>query len=211
MTTCTVNPHHELHGDRATWTTCRPCENWIRDQLDHIEQLWPQLPDYLERGRGHTGPRVSGTSPVNAPLPLTETVLNLIAPGGAHDRLGRHDTAIRTARGLPGHSVTGSADHRMRTVLRHLRNHLGWAAAHIDLNALAHELRHLVGEMRAITGNRPDTMTVTNQPCPAPAPDGTPCGGQLRLDRGTPRITCDTCRTDYTPQALAMIAAHHAS
>lgn len=207
--TCSVNHLHDLHGERATWTTCRPCEDSIRADLTEVESLWPQLPDYLERGRGHSSTR--GAAPIHAPLPLAEHVLALIAPGGAHDRLGRHDAAIRTARGLHGAPVTGSADYRMRIILRNLRNHLAWAAANVDLEPLAYDLNKLTREMRAITGDRPDTMTVTTQPCPAPTANGTPCGGRLRLDRASRTITCATCHSDYTPQAAAMIAAHHAA
>jgi hypothetical protein len=186
---CAVNALHELHGDRATWTTCRACEDWIRARLDDIERYWPMLPDYLEPGRGHSG--VRGARAVHAPLPLAEEVLNLIGPGGASGRLAEHDAAIRSARGLPGETVTGSADYRMRTVLKNLRNHLAWAAANIDLLPLATTARALTGQMGHIVGEPSGPLTLA-APCPVVYDTG-PCTGQLTYDRQTHAVACGDC------------------
>lgn len=186
---CSVNGLHELHGERADWTTCRPCEDWIRDRLDDVERVWPELPDYLERGRGHSGER--GSRAVTAPLPLAERVLDLIGPGGAHDRLGRHDAAIRTARGLHGDPVTGSVDYRMRIVLRNLRRHLAWAAANHDLAPLAIEARTLVDQMTGIAGEPAATVQLAT-PCAAEYETG-PCGGPLLYHRATHAVRCADC------------------
>jgi len=190
---CTVCRTAQMQGTRATFTVCQTCVDWIDHHLDEVEQLWPQLGDHLEQaGRGHTGPRVSGATKTSGGIPA-EFVLNLIGPGGVHDRLSRHDVAIRQARGLIAAPASGSADHRLGSTLRSLRVHLGWATANLDLYYLACELRDLVAEMRAITGDRDEpTTTELGKPCPRPVGD-TECGGLLRYDKATHAVQCDDC------------------
>lgn len=207
---CSVDRLHELHGDRAEWTTCRPCEDHIRYSLDEVEQLWPQLPDYLERGRGHSGGRPAPSA--TAPLPLAEDVLSMIGPGGIHDQLGIHDAEIRTARGLPGGRVVGSSDYRMRIVVKHLRAHLAWAAANVSLKDLSRAVDYHLGVMRAVTGDGAPTgrRPVTRAACTAMYGDGTECGGTIVLDRGARRLDCVACGTEYSAQALAALQAQYA-
>lgn len=189
---CTVCHENPLTGTRATFTVCQPCVDWTDNHLDQVEQLWPQLPDFLERGRGHSGPRVSGATRTAGGIPPAEHVLDLIGPGGVHDRLSRHDVAIRTARGLPAALAMGSADHRMRITLRNLRAHLGWAAANLDLHAFAVELQQLAGAMRAATGDR-DEPTTTELGATCPTLDATTeCGAVLRYDKTTRTVRCDS-------------------
>lgn len=190
---CTVCRTAEMHGPRATFTVCHACVDWLHDHLDHVARLWVELPDFLERGRGHSGPRVSGNTKTAGGIPPAEHVLNLIGPGGVHDRLSRHDVAIRQARGLIAAPPTGSADHRLTSTVRSLRVHLTWATANLDLEALAYELRDLVAEMRAATCDR-DEPTTTELGKPCPRSDGTTeCGGTLRYDKAAHTVQCDNC------------------
>lgn len=190
---CTVCRTNEMTNGRATFTVCQACVDWLHDHLDQVAALWVQLPDYLEQaGRGHTGPRVSGATKTSGGVPA-ERVLNLIGPGGVHDRLSRHDVTIRQARGLIAAPATGSADHRLTSTVHSLRVHLTWATANLDLQALAYELRDLVAEMRAVTGDREEpTTTEIRKPCPRLAGD-TECGGTLRYDKATHAVQCDDC------------------
>ena len=201
---------------RLAHTVCQPCEDWTRDRLNEVEHLWLELPDHLERGRGHAGPRVSGNTPDGSPSPLSEAVLDLIGPGGVHDRLAPHNVAIRRARGLAGTPVCGGADHRVATIVRHLRHHLPWAAQHHDLYALAVELQQLTGEMRAATGQhseRDETTKALGTPCPIEriGDDGAAavCGGTLRYDRTARTVRCDDCRhtLDQTQWTAAAVGA----
>ncbi|MGW9242554.1 hypothetical protein ACWGRL_28090 [[Kitasatospora] papulosa] len=190
---CTVCRAAEMQGTRATFTVCQACVDWLDDHLDQVERLWPQLPDFLERGRGHSGPRVSGNTKTSGGIPPAEQVLNLIGPGGVHDRLSVYDVAIRQARGLIVARPMGSADHRLTSTVHSLRVHLGWATANADLYDLACELRDLVATMRAVTGDRDEpTTTELGKPCPRPTGD-TECGGTLRYDKGTHAVQCDDC------------------
>ena len=185
---CTVCRTNELNGSRATFTTCRPCVDWIDDHLNQAALLWSDLPDFLERGRGHSGPRVSGNTKTAGSAPPAEHVLDLIAPGGVPDRLSAWDVHIRTARGLPAAPATGGADHRFNTARRGLRNNLVWASANIDLHAFATDLQKMIGEMRAATGDR-DEPTTTELGTTCSRTDGdTECGGTLRYDKAARTI-----------------------
>jgi hypothetical protein len=190
---CTVCREAEMHGPRATFTVCASCVRWIDHYLDQVEEMWPQLPDFLEQGgRGHTGPRVSGNTKTSGGIPA-EYVLNLIGPGGAHDRLSRHDVMIRQARGLIAAPASGSADHRFTSTLRSLRAHLGWATAHLHLYALWCELSNLVDDMRAVTDSRDEPATrELGKHCPRIAGD-TACGGTVRYDLAARTLQCDDC------------------
>jgi hypothetical protein len=190
---CTVCREAEMHGPRATFTVCQACVDWLHDHIDQVERLWVELPDYLERGRGHSGPRVSGNTKTSGGIPPAEHVLALIAPGGAHDRLSQHDVAIRQARGLIAAPATGSADHRLAATVRSLRAHLAWATVNLDLYALACELRDVVGDMRSATGDRDEpTTTELGKTCPR-LDDDTECGGTLRYDKAARTVACDDC------------------
>lgn len=190
---CTVCRTTEMHGTRATFTVCQACVDWLHDHLGQVAALWVQLPDFLERGRGHSGPRVSGNTKTAGGIPPAEQVLNLIGPGGAHDRLSVYDVAIRQARGLIAAPASGSADHRLTSTVHSLRVHLTWATANLDLQELAYELRDLVAEMRAVTGDRDEpTTTELGKLCPRLDGD-TECGGALRYDKATHVVQCDDC------------------
>ena len=190
---CTVCRTAAMHGARATFTVCQACVDWIDDHLDQVERLWVELPDHLERGRGHSGPRVSGNTKTSGGVPAAEQVLALIAPGGVHDRLSPHDVAIRQARGLIAALSTGSADHRLTSTVRSLRVHLAWATANLDLQDLAYELRDVVTDMRKATGDTGEpTTTELGKPCPRLDGD-TECGGLLRYDKAAHTVACDDC------------------
>ncbi|WP_331719511.1 hypothetical protein OG693_39790 (plasmid) [Streptomyces sp. NBC_01259] len=189
---CTVCRTAALYGARATFTVCQACVDRFDDHLDQVESLWVELPDHLERGRGHSGPRVSGNTKTSGGVPA-EHILNLIGPGGVHDRLSAHDVAIRQARGLIAALSTGSADHRLASTVRSLRVHLTWAAANLNLYDLACELRDVVTDMRRATGNTGEpTTTELGKPCPRLDGD-TECGGLLRYDKAAHTVTCDDC------------------
>lgn len=196
MSDCTIC-RTEQHGTRNAFTACQPCEDWTRDQLNAIEHLWQDLPDHLHRGASSGGPRVSGGA-VEAPMPVSEAALDLLGPGGVPDRLAPYYAEILETRGLAVTPVTGSVDHRLATLIRHLRRHLPWAAEHVDLYDLAVTLRALVGEMRAATKQHSGT-TALGAPCPE-------CSGNLRYDPDTRVVRCDGCGyrrafTDPVPRA----------
>jgi N-acetyl-beta-hexosaminidase len=202
---CTVCHTAALYGARATFTVCQACVDWIDHHLDQVERLWVELPDHLERGRGHSGPRVSGNTKTSGDIPSAEQVLNLIGPGGVHDKLSTHDVAIRQARGLIAVPASGSADHRLSSTLRSLRAHLGWATANYDCLPLANELRTQVNRMRSATG-APTSRTLGKH-CPRSDGD-TECGGTLRYDLTDHTLACDDCgheldTVEYLRLALA--------
>lgn len=193
---CSVNPRHELHDDRATWTTCRPCEDHIRRTLDQIQDLWPELPDHLERPTGHAGPRVTGNTQTAAPMPVAENTLDLIGPGGAPDRLQDLYKTILNARGLPALPIRGTDDDRITILTGRLRRHLTWAAEHVNLKPLNDALDTLAADMHAATTSHHQADTIAfADPCTTPLHDGRPCGGTLRYHRQHRTTRCDHCGT----------------
>ncbi|MGY3341228.1 hypothetical protein ACVW0K_007421 [Streptomyces filamentosus] len=203
MTLCTVCGDRELTGARAEHTTCAPCEDWIADHLAQARALWAQLPDHLEPGRGHSGPRVSGNTKTSGAAPVTQAVLDLIG-GGAAGVLAPHETEIRRARHMPTHQYAlGGVDRQFRSTLDSLERNLPWAVRNHPLWPLADALRTLVRQMRAATGDTPErerTTTELGTPCPAvrvdPAGAGSTCGGTLRYYRATHAVRCDACGHD---------------
>lgn len=181
---CTVC-RHKMHGTLSSRTTCPLCEDWTRDTLAEIERLWLLLPEHLHRGRGAAGPRISGNTKTAGAIPPSEAVLDLMGPGGVPDRLAPHLTYLCASRLLLAPPITGTADYRVATIAERLRRHLPWAVAHHDLKPLALELRKLVRELRAATGQARDTKTL-GTPCPA-------CGGALHYDRTHGTVSCGTC------------------
>lgn len=203
---CTVCRTAEMYGARATFTVCQACVDWFDDHLDQVERLWVELPDHLERGRGHSGPRVSGNTKTSGGIPPAEQVLALIAPGGVHDRLSPHDVAIRQARGLIAALSTGSADHRLASTVRSLRVHLTWATANLNLWDLACELRDVVTDMRAATGDCDEpTTTELGKPCNQ-LTGPTECGGLLRYDKAAHTVACDDCGHQPSPDEYLRLA-----
>ncbi|WP_098010510.1 hypothetical protein [Streptomyces sp. sk226] len=204
---CTVCRDNPLTGTRATFTVCQPCVDRIDQLLDQVEQLWPRLPDFLERGRGHSGPRVSGDTKTSGGIPPAEDVLDLIGPGGIPDRLSEWDVWIRGQRGLPAAPAMGSADHRFSTALRGLRNHLAWAAANLDLRSLDTALRNMTGAMRAATGDRDEPTTTELGTLCSALTDIAECGAVLRYDKTTRAVHCDNGHHLNTAWHLRLAAA----
>lgn len=207
---CGVCHDSELRGPRASWTTCQACEGWTRARIAEIARLWMELPDHLERGRGHSANTpVSGNTPTAGSLPTAEAVLNLIGPGGVPDRLTPYDQAIRDARRLPAYPHRGTGDYRVREIVQSLDRHLPWAVQHHDLEPLALELQRLLGEMRHATGQErpPATTRELSQSCPALV-DDVECGGTLRYEIQGGAVRCDACPNRLDPdQWLAFAAA----
>lgn len=179
---------HGLAGDRETWAVCAFCEDRVLADLAVVAGLWRELPGWLQPGRtGPAGPRVA-TSRSAAPLPLREAVLDLVGPGGVPDRLMIHQDAWRAAQGATITPWSGSADQRLSDVVRYLQTHLGWACRHYGTDDLAADLRRLIGEMRAATGqaDEPDPQAQLRMSCPR-------CTRPLHYDPGARAITCRSC------------------
>lgn len=193
MNTCTLCGHG-LTGDRALWTTCQACQARIVQLLADVERMWPMLSDVLEPTRGHTGPRVSGSS--TTPLPLDGAVLDLIGPMGVPMRLYLRYADLAMARRLQPAGAPPGADARVRLALYGLRKHLPWAVQAIDLAELAAELDRIYRDLIRVTGGAAPSPSV---PCPAELPDGGRCTGRMWYDRDRRTAYCRACRTDLDP------------
>lgn len=161
--------------------------------LAEVERLWPLLTDALEPTRGHSGPRVSGST--DRPLPIASRILDLIGPLGIPTRLYHCYADLALARRVQPARMPPGADHRLRLALYGLRKHLPWGVQGADLTTLDRELAKMADDLRAVVGGT-DAPTV---PCPAELPDGGRCTGRLRYDRDRRTASCHSCRTQLDP------------
>lgn len=195
MNTCTTCGHG-LHGDRALWTTCQACQDHITDRLASAERMWPLLSDALEPTRGHSGPRVSGTSTLG--LPAADHILDLIGPLGIPTRLYLRYADLALARHIRPATMPPGADSRVRLALYGIRKHLPWAVQGCDLTDLAREADSVHHDLTRATGS---TWPAPAVACPAELPDGGRCTGKMRYDPDRGTASCRTCRTDLDPAA----------
>lgn len=206
---CAVCTTEQLHGSRAGWTVCEPCEASIREDLNTIEHLWLELPRYLVPGRGATGERVA-SSPGGSRPPARLDVLDLLGPGGVPDRLAVHEDAWRAARGFHLATFRGNADQRVGAVIGFLRAHLDWACRHYpDVDDLAADLTELIGAVRAATdsgGRRPDPPAPVGVACPVLV-GGHPCGSGLAFDPCAGTLSCPACGTTQPTTAWLALGA----
>jgi hypothetical protein len=193
LSTCTLCGYG-LRGDRSLWTTCQACQDTVTQLLADIEQMWPQLSDVLEPARGHSGPRVSGsTSPA---LPLAADVLDLIGPLGVPTRLYLRYADLALARRIRPATQPPGGDARVRLALYGIRKHLPWAVQGTDLTELRTELDAIHRDLTRVTGGAGAAPSV---PCPAELPDGGRCTGRMRYDRDRGTAYCRACTTELNP------------
>jgi hypothetical protein len=192
-------------------------------QLNEVLDLWLQLPSATYRRIGERA--VGHAAAVHAGIPGNATVITLTGPGDdtPAGRLLAVEDDWRRARLLQARGVTGRPEATLRTAVRFLREHLGWACgAHLnppclgdgspllpDVAGLSVALDRTVSELEgaidhASSGEpRPRTILVT---CLAEYPDGTACGERLRVGATDLCRTCPSCKAKWTREAYMQIA-----
>ncbi|RIH58439.1 hypothetical protein D3C59_35120 [Streptomyces sp. SHP22-7] len=153
-----------------------------------------RLSDVLEPTRGHSGPRVSGST--EPALPIGGRILDLIGPLGVPTRLYYQYASLALARRIQPATMPPGADHRVRLALYGLRKHLPWAVQGLDLTELAGVVDGLARDLASAVAGADRALTV---PCPAQLPDGGDCTGRLRYDDTTRTASCRSCRTVLAP------------
>ncbi|MET9953527.1 hypothetical protein ABZ135_18520 [Streptomyces sp. NPDC006339] len=178
---------------------CPGCTRALADRLDRMPLLYRALAAFLTPSvRKPSGARTNRTE---APLPVSEHVLDLRGPGGIVGILEDWCTAMYRDRGQTAPARTGNIEQRIAHAATTLRRNCPAIAAEWPATGdLAHEIRDLERSVTTITGatDRPNPGHRLG-PCPAEHTDGTLCGATLRLPPGNTVVTCPWCGQTYPP------------
>ncbi|MDQ0795599.1 hypothetical protein [Streptomyces sp. B1I3] len=203
MNACLLCETHDAAGGQL----CPGCTKATLVRLESLPTLYDGLQAFL--APSSTGGQGRGSKPVHAPLPVSESVLDLRGPGGmvgiVEDWLG----LVREERGMAPVVPVGAVEPRLAAAVAGLRNQLPWIAISWPLaGAFAEEIRELANNARSILD--PDKQAVRGTrigQCPAIDPSGTLCGAVLRLLPGEKAVRCEWCDTRYPPYTWAQLKA----
>ncbi|MDG9705559.1 hypothetical protein [Streptomyces sp. DH37] len=206
MTICGLC-ERELHTDAAEHHLCPGCTNATAERLDRMPKLYAALAAFLHStGRR---PELGRTTPVEAPIPVSEPALSLRGPGGIVGVLEDWRSAMQHDRGWGQPAATGTTERRVTVAARALSMNLDWIAASWPMaGAFAEEIRDL--ERSVVSIVNPPVKTTRVGYCPTVV-GGEQCGAVLRATAGTALIRCRWCGTSYPPETwLALAATLHA-
>jgi hypothetical protein len=189
--------------------TCGLCENELAagylcpgdvlalaERLDRMPLLYTALAAFLQPGGRR--PELGRARAAEAPLPVSEPVLNLRGPGGIAGVLEDWRSAMQADRGWGQPAVTGTVERRVRVASRGLSLNLDWVAASWPLaGAMAEEIRDLERNVLSILDPREPMLRLGE--CAAVLPDASVCGAVLRVPAGTAEVRCRWCGTSYPP------------
>jgi predicted RNA-binding Zn-ribbon protein involved in translation (DUF1610 family) len=193
----------ELHDDAAAYL-CPDCTKATGERLGRMQDLYEQLAAFLApAGRR---PELIGTKPTEAPLPVSETVLNLRGPGGIVGVLEDWRSALHADLGWTQPVPRGLIERRIREAVTGLYVNLlyiasSWPAA----GAFAEELRDL--ERSVISIVNPPEKTIRLGYCITEYADSSRCGAVLRVPAGVAEVRCPWCQADYPPDTWLRLAA----
>lgn len=181
---------------------CTGCTRALADRLHRMPRLYDALAGFLTPAVRPGGEGRAGRA--HAPLPVSETVLDLRGPGGLVGVLEDWWRALQRDRGMQPPRAYGTIEGRIRrAALALARNTPSLAAEWPAAGDLAREIRDVERSVASIVGaiNRPRGQRLG--PCPARFDDGTLCGAILRLQPGETVVTCPWCRSAYPPAMWA--------
>lgn len=172
---------------------CPGCTKATLVRLERMPRMYEALLAFLPpAGRR---PELGSASPVEAPWPVAEPVLNLRGPGGMVSILEDWRSAMQADRGWGQPAVTGSTEKRVAAAARGLVMNLEWIAASWSMaGAFSTEIRGLERDVMSVVS--PPERTIRLGLCPHPVND-TPCGAVLRVPPGMAVVSCRWCGTDY--------------
>lgn len=190
---------------------CPGCARATTERLDRMPRLWAALAAFLAPGSGAAA-QYGHTSPVEAPLPVRENVLNLRAAGGIAGVLEDWRAAMQEDRGWGRPAIPAAIDRRIAVAARALVINMDWiVSSWPTAGDMAHEVRDLEAaalsvidpedrdELRARRGTRLDSY------CVAQLPDEEVCGAVLRSFPGRADVVCEWCGTVYGPRDYLML------
>ncbi|GAA2108828.1 hypothetical protein [Streptomyces synnematoformans] len=189
--TCQLCERNEAAG-----YLCAGCTLATARTLDRMPRLYDALAAFLQpAGRR---PELGHARPAEAPLPVSEPVLNLRGPGGIAGVLEAWRSAMQADRGWGQPAITGTVERRVLAASRGLSLNLEWVAASWPLaGAMAEEIRDLERDVLSIVDPREPTLRIGE--CAAVLPDASVCAAVLRVPPGTTEVRCRWCGTPYPP------------
>ncbi|MFF5784209.1 hypothetical protein ACFY8P_04470 [Streptomyces sp. NPDC012693] len=184
---------------------CPGCTRALAERLQRMPRSYNALEGFLapsttrEPGGGRTGR-------AEAPLPVSEHVLNLRANGGIVGILEDWRNALHAARRWPAPVLGVNIPNRVALASTAILHSIDWiATCWPEAGDLAHEIRNLDNDIASIIGTRERPTGTRLGPCPAEHDDGAVCGAILRLQPGDTVVTCRWCTTTYPPATWAQL------
>ncbi|MEU7293346.1 hypothetical protein AB0A76_09100 [Streptomyces exfoliatus] len=206
MTTCGMCETAVEHG-----YLCPGCTRALADRLQRMPRLYTALGAFLapsatrEPGGGRTGR-------AEAPMPVSEPVLNLRGPGGIVGVLEDWRAALHVVRRWNPPTPAVGIPNRVALASTALLHSIDWlSACWPEAGDLAREMRDLERDIASITGAIERPRGTRLGPCPAQHDDGSLCGAILRLAPGEQLVTCQWCGQTYPPatwKALHALITH---
>ncbi|MFC8494737.1 hypothetical protein ACFUJU_28875 [Streptomyces sp. NPDC057235] len=200
MTLCQMCDTHPTTG-----YLCAKCTRTLDEQLLRMPALYRALAAFLPpaaRGTQHGGQGPAA----EAPLPVTEHVLDLRGPGGMVGVLERQRAELHAARGWEAPVLGVGILNRLTLAAGALSHSLSWAAESWPAAGdFARAIRDLHGSAASVVHPRLAEERGTRLGmCPqlvSEDEDGGVCGAVLRHFPGDRTVTCRWCGTVYEPTA----------
>ncbi|MER5356099.1 hypothetical protein ABT093_37985 [Kitasatospora sp. NPDC002551] len=183
---------------------CRLCVDRADSCLRELPGLYEVLEDWLRpSSQVSTAVGTRSASP-DAPMPVTEEVLDIRGPGGMVTVLEQWRQAWCEDAGIRWPAPFGTYRGRLLRAVRALREQLpAMAQAWPEAGQFVDEVREHHAAALSIVDPRERTVRAGN--CTAQV-DGEVCGAVLRAMPGVPEIRCAWCATAYPPAAWLDLA-----
>jgi hypothetical protein len=196
---CTLCAKHRIEYG----SLCTDCTRTTLDHLYRLPRMWASLEAWLTPGRTGTAQYGGRVRRAEAPLPLSEEVLDLRAAGGIVGVLEDWHTAVCDARGLPVPARAASLQRRITVAASGLYQQIHFIALWEHGGLLAKEVARLVDRVRAVVQpgralDEPPEPTLLGRCIATNDEDGTVCGHRLYADMTRP-VQCGLCLCVYPP------------
>ncbi|MFE9853576.1 MULTISPECIES: hypothetical protein [Streptomyces] len=180
---------------------CALCTKGLHVRLEALPELYAALAPCLAPGSAPAG-LGRGSTPVYAPMPVREEVLDLRGPGGMVGVLEDWLDAVRRDRGIDVDPHRGGTESRLAGAVGGLIANLPWiAGCWPQASELATEVRDLVRDVRGVLF--PVERGIRLGTCPSAGTSGETCGAVLRYRAGEQIVTCRWCSATYPPATWA--------
>lgn len=177
---------------------CALCTKSLRTRLEALPELYAALAPCLAPSSAPAG-LGRGSTPVYAPLPVVERVLDLRGPGGMVGVLEDWLDAVRRDRGMRIDPHHGGTEPRLARAVGGLIANLPWVAeCWPQAGELATEVRDLIRDTRSVISPTDRGLRLGLCPAPVDGASGT-CGAVLRYRAGEQIVTCRWCSATYPP------------
>lgn len=187
---------------------CPGCARATVERLDRLPSSYVALSVFLAPARrDRHGRRMRA---VEAPLPVSEPVLDLRGPGGIVGVLEDWHSALCADLGWSEPVRCGTIHERVIEAAARLTENMLWIAGSFPAaGTFAAELRDLERSVLSIISPPEKTRRIGQ--CPTLQSDGTRCGAILRAPHGVTEVCCPWCRSTHPLHAwYAIIRADQA-